>query len=160
MMSCWPTGVAIVTSRTGATPAGCTVNAVTSVSTDPPLLLVALSSDSRTLAAIRQTRRLGVNMLSAGQQDLTARFARADPEDRFTGLDSRWVLGIPILRGAVVGAVCEVEDELPVADHVLVVAAPIWQIMNVHASPSVYFRRTFWSLCEQSASHGAGPDRG
>jgi 3-hydroxy-9,10-secoandrosta-1,3,5(10)-triene-9,17-dione monooxygenase reductase component len=145
MMSCWSTGVAIVTSATGSEPVGCTVNAITSVSLEPPLLLVALATSSRTLAAIRRQGRLGLNLLPAQGPDLARRFSRGDPADRFADLDYEWIEGVPVLRDVVMGAACECERYLEVADHVLVVAEPVWWRRDPRR-PLVCFDHAYWSL--------------
>src|SRR3954454_24327215 len=64
IMSAFPTGVAIVTTvEEDGTPRGLTTNAVTSVSADPPILLVCIDKDSRTLPALRASRRFVVNFM-------------------------------------------------------------------------------------------------
>src|SRR6202020_3142235 len=71
------TGVTVVTSRTSdGTPVGTTVSAVSSLSLAPPLLLVCLDRASQTLAAIREQAAFAVNVLSEGQERLSANFAR------------------------------------------------------------------------------------
>jgi len=146
LMACWSTGVAVVTGMAGDRPVGCTVNAVTSVSLQPPLLLVSLAAASRTLAAIRRQRRLGLNLLLARRSDLADRFSRGDPAQRFTGVEYHWAEGVPVLRDVVSSAVCEVERCVEVADHVLVVARPVWWLRSSRRSPLVSFDRAYWSL--------------
>ena len=146
LMACWSTGVAVVTSAAGGKPVGCTVNAITSVSLEPPLLLVALGARSRTLAAIRHQRRLGLNLLPARRPDLARRFAQGDPADRFAGVDYEWADGVPVLREVVIHAVCVTERCLTVADHVLVVAEPVWWLRASRRSPLVCFDRAYWAL--------------
>jgi flavin reductase (DIM6/NTAB) family NADH-FMN oxidoreductase RutF len=145
-MACWSTGVAVVTAMAGGEPMGCTVNAITSVSLEPPLLLVSLAARSRTLAAIRDQRRLGMNVLPAHQVALTRQFSHGEPSDRFAGVEYRWADGVPILSDVVVAAVCLTERFVPVADHVLVVAEPTWWVTTSHRRPLVCYGRSYWSL--------------
>lgn len=66
VMACWPAGVAVVTTiDASGTPRGLTTTAVTSVSLDPPLLLVCVDRTSRTLPALRYARAFAVNVLEA-----------------------------------------------------------------------------------------------
>src|SRR5262245_35834302 len=130
LMACWSTGVAVVTTAAGDAPLGCTVSAITSVSLEPPLLLVALAERSRTLAAVQQRGRLGVNLLPAQRLDLAQQFSRGEPAERFAGVDFDWAMGVPVLRDVVTSAVCVTERSVPVADHVLVVAEPVWWLRN------------------------------
>jgi flavin reductase (DIM6/NTAB) family NADH-FMN oxidoreductase RutF len=146
LMSCWSTGVAVVTSTDRGKPVGCTVSAVTSVSLEPPLLLVSLAARSRTLAAIRRERRLGLNLLLARRPDLARQFSRGDPVERFAGVDYDWTEGVPVLSDVVSSAVCVPERCVTVADHVLVVAEPVWWSRASHRSPLVCFDRSYWSL--------------
>jgi flavin reductase (DIM6/NTAB) family NADH-FMN oxidoreductase RutF len=146
LMACWSTGVAVVTSMASGEPTGCTVNAITSVSLEPPLLLVSLAARSRTLAAIRDQRRLGMNILPAQQLALARQFAHGEPADRFADVEYRWAEGVPVLSEVVVAAVCVTERFVPVADHVLVVAEPVWWWATSHRRPLVCYGSSYWSL--------------
>src|SRR5918999_747336 len=75
VMGQFATGVAIVTCHGPDGPAGLTTNALTSLSLDPLLLLVAFDNESRTLPAVRAAGRFAVNILRAGQEDLARVFA-------------------------------------------------------------------------------------
>lgn len=124
-MRMWATGIAVVTSRSSTLPVGCTVTALTSVSLDPPLLLISLDHRSNTLAALMKQRRFGLNLLAAHQSRLAARFATAS-SDRFGGVAHELIENVPILDGALAAAVCRVERTIAVADHVLVLGFPGW----------------------------------
>src|SRR5207237_3847719 len=75
VMGRFPSGVAVITVSSEEGPRGLTVNALASLSLEPLLLLVAFDNGARTLPLIRDTRRFGVNVLRAGQEDLARRFA-------------------------------------------------------------------------------------
>jgi len=138
--------MAVVTGAAGDHPVGCTVTAVASVSANPPLLLVSLAAASRTLRAIEQAGRFGICVLPVRRRDLAQAFATGDPATRFAGVGFDWVLGTPLLRGAVTGAVCAVRGRLAVADHVLVTGGPLWQAEELSADPVIWFRRDLWRL--------------
>jgi flavin reductase (DIM6/NTAB) family NADH-FMN oxidoreductase RutF len=146
LMSCWSTGVAVVTTSSGDEPLGCTVSAITSVSLEPPLLLVALAARSRTLAAICERRVFCVNLLPAQRSDLAGQFSRGEPADRFADVDYDWTMGVPVLHDVVTSAVCITERCVPVADHVLVVAEPVWWQRDLRRRPLVCFDRSYWTL--------------
>ncbi len=81
------TGVTIVTARDpDGRPVGLTVNSFNSVSLDPPLVLWSLSLKSGSLPSFREARGWAVHVLAAGQEDMSARFARPG-EDKFDDLD-------------------------------------------------------------------------
>ena len=147
-MSAFPTGVAIVTTlEPGGTPRGLTTNAVTSVSADPPILLICVDRASRTLPALLHTKRFVVNFMRDDCAELCALFA-SKAEDKFAHVD--WTPGgggVPILHeGAVAHAECTTLEELEIGDHVVVTglvvegAAP-----RTEDVPIVYFRKAFTS---------------
>lgn len=146
LMACWPTGVAVVTGAADGHPFGCTVTALASVTTSPPLLLVSLATTSRTLRAIERSSLFGVCVLATRDRRLTGTFAGGDPLSRFTGVGFDWVLGTPVLRGAVTAAVCAVHSRLTVTDHVLVTGEPLWQAQDPAGDPVIRFRRGLWRL--------------
>ena len=79
VMSNLPTGVTVVTVGTPEGPVGMTANAVTSLSLEPPLMLVCFDNTARTLPAVRATGHFGINVLAAGQDDLARLFTHRLP---------------------------------------------------------------------------------
>ncbi|MFH8223967.1 flavin reductase family protein [Streptomyces sp. NPDC018057] len=120
-MGRFATGVAVVTTRgPDGTPHGMTVNSLTSVSLEPPLLLVCLTTGARSTTAVTGAGRFAVNILSARQEHIALRFARRG-EDHFDGLAV--VHGrhqVPVIPDALVHLECEVERYLTAGDHVVV----------------------------------------
>lgn len=148
IMSAFPTGVAIVTTiEADGTPRGLTTNAVTSVSADPPILLICVDRSARTLPALLHAKRFVVNFMRHDRAELCALFA-SKVDDKFAQV--QWTPGaggVPILHdGAVAHAECVTLQELEIGDHVVVTgvveagAAP--QPQDV---PIVYFRQAFAS---------------
>ena len=120
-MGQFATGVAVVTT-TG--PAGLTTNAFTSLSLEPQLVLVCLDQDSRTLAAVREQRRLAVNVLAADQHDLAVKFAgKSSHAEKFRDVEWREEAGVPILEGTVAWVAGPVRDLLPGGDHEIAIVA-------------------------------------
>ena len=120
-MGQFATGVAVVTTRG---PAGLTTNAFTSLSLDPMLVLVCLDNDSRTLAAVREHRRLAVNVLSAAQRELAATFSgKAAHEEKFRDVGWREEVGVPVLDGTVAWVAGPVLELIPGGDHVIAIAS-------------------------------------
>jgi flavin reductase (DIM6/NTAB) family NADH-FMN oxidoreductase RutF len=145
-MSHWPTGVTVITSRDGGQPVGCTVNAMMSVSLVPPLLVVGLSTGSRTLAAVQATGLFGLNVLSAEQEDLCRQFAHGTAEERFAGLAYDQRYRTPVLSDVVASTVCRVHQAIPCGDHVLIVGEPVWQALEENVSPLVFHQREYHEL--------------
>jgi 3-hydroxy-9,10-secoandrosta-1,3,5(10)-triene-9,17-dione monooxygenase reductase component len=118
-MGQFATGVAVVTTRG---PAGLTTNAFTSLSLEPPLVLVCLDRESRTLAAVREQRRLAVNVLAAAQQELAVKFAgKAAHEEKFADAGWREEGGVPVLDGVVAWVAGTVRELILGCDNVLAI---------------------------------------
>lgn len=142
-------GVTVVTARGAGGPLGMTVSAVTSLSARPPLLLACLRDGSRTLAAVRGRRVFAVHLLREEQQELAGRFASptTTAAERFAGTDTRQVLGVPVLAGALAWSVCLTEDVRRYGDHHLVVG----RVAAVHVGggrPLLWHDRRFGALTE------------
>ena len=73
------TGVTIVTTREADVDFGVTVSAISSLSLEPPMLLVCLNRASRTQGVISRTGSFAVNILESGQADLARLFATGRP---------------------------------------------------------------------------------
>jgi flavin reductase len=112
------TGVTVVTYSLGGTPRGVTVNSFTSVSVDPPLILVSIARTARAAAGLRGSP-LVVNVLAADQLNLARHFA-GHPQD---GLEIPWSQHHrpPRLRGAVAWIECRPYAEVEAGDHILFV---------------------------------------
>jgi len=154
LMSQWPTGVTVVTTADGATPVGCTVNAMMSVSLSPALLVVALATGSHTLAAIRRHGRFALNLLTADQQHLCRQFATGEQSERFAGVRHRWHEDVPLLVDVGTTTVCHVRELIACGDHVLVVGAPLWHRAGEQAQPLVFYRRTYRDLAHLDGGQG------
>jgi flavin reductase (DIM6/NTAB) family NADH-FMN oxidoreductase RutF len=150
-MGHFATGVTVVTSvdASGA-PVGTTANAVTSLSLDPPLVIVCFDLASLTLAAIRSHRAFVVNVLAAPQRHLSANFARRGFSAAWDGVrHRRGHTGAPRLEGALAVLECTVEHSLPGGDHEIIVG----RVRHVDTSgsdgaPLVFWRGAYTSLSE------------
>lgn len=120
VMSCFATGVAVVTTEMNGMRFGMTVNSLTSVSPDPVVLLVCLAQESTTASALLRRGRFVVNLLTADQEAISRRFV-GKTGDRFQGV--RLVEcddGLPAVEGALGHIVCCVTSTQDVGDHVVV----------------------------------------
>lgn len=119
--SAFPTGVTVVTALDpqGA-PYGMTANSFTSVSLDPPLILVCIDQQARMLEWLAAASPFAVNILRATQAHLSNRFARA-AHDRFG--DTPWSPGVhsaPLIDGVLGHFECRVQSLAEAGDHVIV----------------------------------------
>lgn len=142
------TGVAVacVMGQDGA-PHGLTVNSFTSVSLDPPLILISVGHDSTILGLFHAQRRFGLSFLRAEQRDLSNRFAMRG-QDRFQGVDwHRGSSGAPLLDASLADIECEIEQAVTAGDHDVLIARA--SSAAVHGGiPLLYFNSAYASLRE------------
>lgn len=118
-------GVSIITAGRGRDITGMTVTSVTSLSVEPPTLLVSINRDASSFPLIRRYGAFGVNILNADQLDVAERFAGRGGlkgADRFAG--GQWVTGVsgvPLLVGALAAFDCEVEEIVERHSHGIVI---------------------------------------
>jgi flavin reductase (DIM6/NTAB) family NADH-FMN oxidoreductase RutF len=118
-------GVSVITAGRGKDITGMTVTSVTSLSVDPPTLLVSINRDASSFPLIRRYGAFGVNILNADQLDIAERFAGKGGlkgADRFAG--AQWVTsvsGVPLLVGALSAVDCEVEEIVERHSHGIVI---------------------------------------
>ena len=112
----YPTGVTVVTTLDGdGRPVGLTANSFTTVSLDPPLVLVCV--EGNTVPAFDSGSGFAVHVLSAGQEGLARHFANPDI-DRFQGVEwSSGYKGLPLLSGALAIFECDLHDAFAGGDH-------------------------------------------
>lgn len=115
------TGVTVVTGTAGGVPAGLAANAFSSVSLDPPLVLVCMALSSETWPVIRRTGAFAVNVLGEHQEELCRRFGRK-AVDRFES--TPWetaVTGSPVFPDALAWIDCRIDAEHAAGDHTVVI---------------------------------------
>ncbi len=146
-MGCFATGITIVTALDGnGMPAGLTANSFTSVSLDPPLLLVCVANTSGTAPVLRDASHFGVNVLQIGQQPASNRFATKG-EDRFANLP--WApgeTGVPLLGGSLVSFECQRESLHEAGDHFILIGRVVRAQFEPHRDPLLYFRGKYRRL--------------
>ena len=140
LMAHWATGVAVVTSSDDSGPRGATTNALTSLSLDPLLVLVALDRTSNTLAVVQSSGRFCINVLAADQEEIARRFAtKASGEEKLAGVPHELVGGVPVLTGTVAWLSCELEQVLDGGDHVILLGRPLEADANPDRRPLVFY---------------------
>lgn len=146
-MGCFATGVTIVTTLgADGVPLGLTANSYTSVSLDPPLLLVCIANTSSSAAAMRVADRFTVNVLQIGQQPVSNRFA-SKLEDRFAPKD--WAIGefgAPVLDGSLCAFECEKHSITDAGDHFILVGKVLKASFEPRRDPLLYFRGKYRRL--------------
>lgn len=138
-LGCFPTGVAIATTKGAAgQPVGLTVSSFNSVSLNPPLILWSLDEDSDSWDSFNAATHFAINILSAEQAELCNRFS-ATLDDRFEG--QGWQAGtggVPVLDGVLAVLECRVWARYPGGDHVILVGEVLAHSSDPEKSPLVY----------------------
>lgn len=143
------TGVTVVTTRAADdAPVGTTASAVSSLSLEPPLLLVCLDRSSRTLTAIRDRGAFAINVLAEGQEHLSANFARRGDAASWEDVaHRRGAAGNPHLHGVLAVLDCRLERCLDGGDHEIVVGrlVGLWHSTE-DLGPLLHYRGSYASL--------------
>lgn len=145
IMSAFPTGVTVITTTdANGTYKGFTSNAVTSVSLDPPMLLVCVALTSETLPVLRDARRFVVNFLRAGADDVSNRFARKGTE-KFNGVTCGDHEGLPVLvDDTIAHAVCATESEIEAGDHIVLIGrVQHGDVADSEVAPLLYYQSKY-----------------
>ena len=116
------TGVTVVTTMdTDGTPRGFTANSFTSVSLEPPLILVCLAKSAAGCPVFHAAESYAVNVLSEGQKTVSATFSSRGA-DRFASVDwSTRATGSPIIAGVVAWLDCRMHEVVDAGDHYILI---------------------------------------
>lgn len=145
---CFGTGVIVATAldRSGA-PIGLTANSFTSVSLDPPLLLFCLDRKSRRAAVFERAEAFAVNVLHAGQEDISKRFTRGETLDQvFATLDWERRQGSPVLKDAMAVFACAKHATFDGGDHLILVGRVLELAFDPTQDPLLYFQGRYRSV--------------
>jgi flavin reductase (DIM6/NTAB) family NADH-FMN oxidoreductase RutF len=120
LMGQFATGVTIITTRdVEGRPYGLTANAFTSLSLDPPLVLICIDRKAETFSHFYASRCFVVNVLTDAQQDLSARFAKSGGF-KFEGIAYETnAVGVPVLDGTLAHLECALTETHEAGDHVI-----------------------------------------
>lgn len=141
-ISCFATGVTVITTEVDGQPAGMTASAVCSLSLDPVLLLICISRRLPTHEALDRSGRFAVSVLADDQEWLARRFATPRP-DKFAGLRLRDDHDLPVLADAMAHFICNVDERLPGGDHSIFTGRVTSCDSSVEREPLLYFRSQF-----------------
>ncbi len=142
------TGVTVVTIFDDERrPRGLTANSFTSVSLDPPLILVCIAKGAGCYSILRGAERFGVNILGDWQTNISAAFASNSPH-KFDGVEIDVMAdGPPLIRNCLSVLDCARHDAFDAGDHVIVVGRVVGFASN-SGSPLGYYRGRYMALGE------------
>ncbi|MDF3605261.1 flavin reductase family protein [Paracoccus sp. DMF-8] len=151
------TGVTVVTTTSEGVPLGFTANSFSSVSLDPPLLLVSIAKTSRNFGHFVNAGHFAINVLAESQKDVSGTFARP-VEDRFASVKwSPGPAGSPVFSGVSAWFDCRLSQLVEAGDHAILIG----EIKGFAASqePGLgYYRGAYITPAQTAAQLPTGPD--
>ena len=143
-------GVSVITAGRARDITGMTVTSVSSLSVDPPTLIVSINRESSSWPLIKRHGFFGVNILTADQIDIAERFTGKGGlkgADRFAGAD--WITrasGVPLLVGALAAVDCEVEDIVERHSHAIVVGRVLDLQVSTRTAALAYWQGQYVAI--------------
>ncbi|MCP4871263.1 MAG: flavin reductase [Proteobacteria bacterium] len=141
----WASGVSVVTTNHDGLLYGLTVSSFSSLSLDPPLVLVCLNNGNRLPEMIDASGGFAVSILNRDQEDASNYFARPnrEPTRGFTEIDGEWTESkVPVVKGALASIVCEHRNSIEQGTHTIVVGEVVEARAN-EGAPLLYWRRGY-----------------
>lgn len=135
------TGVTVVAAQVdGGPPRGMTANAITSVSLDPPLVLVCVEHTADTHDVIAEAEAFAISVLRQDQEAVARRFGSYDPDTKFDGVAHRAAsTGAPVLDDAMAWIDCRLWARYDGGDHTIFVGEVV-DGDTEDGAPLLYFR--------------------
>ena len=113
---------------------------VMQVSFDPLLLALSINPHHLSYGLLKEGRAFSVNVLKKGQLELAAHYGRPAHADKLASMEcTTGRTGAPLLRESLAWFECQVVDEHPAGDHVLVLGKVIdGKLLDSKAEPMAY----------------------
>jgi flavin reductase (DIM6/NTAB) family NADH-FMN oxidoreductase RutF len=143
-------GVSVITAGRGKDISGMTVTSVSSLSVDPPSLIVGINRAASSWPLLKRYGFFGVNILNADQLDIAERFTGKDGSkgaDRFTGAE--WVTrasGVPLLVGALAAIECEVEEIVERHSHAIIIGRVLDLQLSTRTAALAYWQGQYLAI--------------
>jgi flavin reductase (DIM6/NTAB) family NADH-FMN oxidoreductase RutF len=143
-------GVSVVTAGRGRDISGMTVTSVSSLSVDPPALIVSINRESSSWPLLKRYGFFGVNILTPDQIDIAERFTGKGGlkgADRFAG--AGWMTrasGVPLLVGALAAIDCEVEDTVERHSHAIVIGRVLDVAVSARTAALAYWQGRYVAI--------------
>jgi flavin reductase (DIM6/NTAB) family NADH-FMN oxidoreductase RutF len=146
-LSCFATGVTVITVDCEGEIHGMTANAFASVSLDPLLVLVCVDQRARTHTHLHAKKRFGVNILSRGQRTISEYYARTirtheEAECEVGVRFERTPHGTPVLQGALAYLECRLHSAQDAGDHTIFIAE-VEDVVVHEGDPLLFFRAEY-----------------
>ena len=141
----WPSGVTVVTARAGDTPIGITVASFSSLSLDPPLVLVCIARSAQSHDGLVGAPGFAIHVLGASQEEMSARFARPGADKFGAYADQPGPFGVPLLPFDVARLVCAAHAAHDGGDHTILIGRVV-SVEHAGTDPLLYCNRAYGRL--------------
>lgn len=144
VIGCFASGVTVITTHAGGAHHGTTASAVSSLSMDPPMVLVCLNKTSQTQSAVAESGCFAINILGADQGGIAYQFATKSGPAKFEGVEvTAGYHEVPLVKDAIAHIECRVAEAVTGGTHTVFLA----EVENAAAieggAPLTYFRGKF-----------------
>jgi flavin reductase (DIM6/NTAB) family NADH-FMN oxidoreductase RutF len=143
-------GVSVVTAGRGRDITGMTVTSVSSLSADPPALIVSVNRSASSWPLLQRFGFFGVNILASDQIGIAERFAGKDGlkgAERFAGAE--WTVrasGVPLLVGALAAIDCEVEEIVERHSHAIIIGRVLDVVVSTRSAALAYWHGQYVAI--------------
>ena len=143
-------GVSVITAGKGKDISGMTVTSVSSLSVDPPALIVSINREASSWPLVKRYGFFGVNILTPDQIDIAERFTGKGGlkgADRFAG--AQWTTrasGVPLLAEALAAIDCEVEDVVERHSHAIVIGRVLDVAVSARTAALAYWQGRYVAI--------------
>ena len=143
-------GVSVITAGRGKDISGMTVTSVSSLSVDPPTLIVSINRSASSWPLLKRYGFFGVNILTSDQIDIAERFAGKDGlkgAERFAGAE--WTTrasGVPLLVGALAAIDCEVEEIVERHSHAILIGRVLDLQVSTRTAALAYWQGQYVAI--------------
>ena len=147
VLGTFATGVTVVTCRIGARTHGITVNSFTSLSLNPPLVLICIDRNTIAYTMIPESGFFTINVLNEDQRQLCDYFAKRlapDPSDEFAGIPHHITeSGALLVDGALASIECRLTERFPGGDHEIFIGEVLTAAILSDGAPLIFHRGRF-----------------
>ncbi len=141
----WASGVTVVTARQGDEPIGMTAASFSSLSLDPPLILICVAHSAYSHDGLVDAPGFAVHVLGAEQEAMSSRFARPGADKFADYPDERGPFDVPLLPFGVARLACAREAALDGGDHTILVGRVV-SAERAGSDPLLYCNRAYGRL--------------
>ncbi|XP_060085185.1 4-hydroxyphenylacetate 3-monooxygenase, reductase component-like [Ylistrum balloti] len=148
-LASWASGVTVVSTKLDGNMYGLTASSFSSLSLEPPLVLVCLASTNRLPSMIKESQQFAVSILAHGQEEISNSFARPgrEPTPDFDGYAGKLTTNDqPIIPDCAAYLACDVHDLIIQGDHCIAIGRVIEAAADDTQQPLIYYRRAYHTV--------------